>query len=398
MSSQGPHSSERHIARILVVAGEASSDLHCASLLEELKHLCPGLSFVGIGGENMRAQGVELIAHARELGVVGLSEVLKKSARIVSAYRQASRLLRSGQIAATLFVDYPEFNLKLAACARKCGIPVIYYISPQVWAWRPGRIRKIARLVNKMLVLFSFEQRLYEEVGLNVEFVGHPLLDTVKPSIDRDTFIRGLGLDPAKQLIVLLPGSRTSEIENLLPTFLEASRLASAAVHWEAPQTVLALAETIDRDSVAGVLALYPGVMVVQGQTYNALNASDVALVASGTATLETAILGVPMIVGYKVALATYLLAKLLIRVDRVALPNIIAGKEIVPELIQKDLKPDKMAKKLVALLQDTDSQTRQKGELHKITELLGEKGASKRAAAAVCRFFDSVFATPAPE
>jgi len=389
---------EPHPVRILVVAGEASSDLHCASLIKELKGLCPDLSFVGIGGENMRARGVELIAHARELGVVGVSEVIRKSARIVAAYKDASRLMRSGQIAATIFVDYPEFNLRLAARARRCGIPVLYYISPQVWAWRPGRIKKIARLVNKMLVLFRFEKQLYEEVGLNVEFVGHPLLDTVKPDLDRDAFIRGLGLDPGKRLIVLLPGSRTSEIENLLPTFLEASRLASAMIHPEAPQTVLALAETIDRDSVAEMLAPYPGVMVVQGQTYNALSASDVALVASGTATLESAILGVPMIVGYRVSLATYLLAKLLIRVDLVALPNIIAGKEVVPELIQNNLRPDRMARELVSLLQDTESQMKQKVELHKITELLGEKGASKRAAAAVSRFFDSVLAAPGSE
>lgn len=343
----------------------------------------------------MRAQGVDLIAHARELGVVGVSEVFRKSARILTAYREASRLMGSGKIAASIFVDYPEFNLRLAARARRCGIPVLYYISPQVWAWRPGRIKKIARLVNKMLVLFRFEKQLYEEVGLNVEFVGHPLLDTVKPDLDRDAFIRGLGLDPGKQVVVLLPGSRTSEIENLLPTFLEASRQASAMVHSEAPQTVLALAETIDRDSVAGMLAQYPGVMVVQGQTYNALNASDVALVASGTATLETAILGVPMIVGYRVSLATYLLGKLLIRVDRVALPNIIAGKEVVPELIQNDLRPDRMARELVSLLQDTESQMKQKAELLKITDLLGQKGASKRAAAAVSRFLDSVHAAP---
>ncbi len=378
-----------------MVAGEASSDLHCASLLGELRVLRPELSFVGIGGESMRAQGVDLIAHARELGVVGVSEVFKKSARILTAYREASRLMGSGKIAASIFVDYPEFNLRLAARARRFGIPVLYYISPQVWAWRPGRIRKIARLVNKMLVLFRFEKQLYEEVGLNVEFVGHPLLDTVKPDLDRETFIHRLGLEPGKQVVVLLPGSRTSEIENLLPTFLEACRLATGMTHSEGPQTVLALAETIDRDSVAGMLGQYPGVMVVQGQTYNALNASDVALVASGTATLESAILGVPMIVGYRVSLATYLLGKLLIRVDRVALPNIIAGKEIVPELIQNDLRPDRMARELVSLLQDTKSQMKQKAELLKITDLLGQKGASKRAAAAVSRFLDSVHAAP---
>lgn len=381
-------------ARILVVAGEASSDLHCSSLVKELRELRPELSFVGIGGDKMRAQGVELIAHARELGVVGVSEVLRKSASIVTAYKEASRLMRSGEIAATILVDYPEFNLRLAARARRCGIPVLYYISPQVWAWRPGRIKKISRLVNKMLVLFHFEEQLYRDAGLSVEFVGHPLLDAVRPDLEREAFICSLGLDPKGRLIVLLPGSRSSEIENLLPVFLEASRLASRMLRSETPQTVLALADTIDRSTVAGLLAQYPEVVVVQGQTYNALNAADAALVASGTATLEAAILGVPMVVGYRVSLATYLLGKLLIRVDHVALPNIMAGKEVVPELIQNDLTPDRMARELASLVQDAVKHTKQRTELQKITELLGQRGASKRAAAAVGRFLDSALAS----
>ncbi|MBN1591927.1 MAG: lipid-A-disaccharide synthase [Candidatus Coatesbacteria bacterium] len=376
---------------LLVIAGEASSDLHCASLLKELKTLHPGISFVGIGGNNMQEQGVELIAHAKELGVVGVFEVLKKLRRVLTAYRSAVDIIRSGQITTALFVDYPEFNLKLAGHAHRSGIPVLYYISPQVWAWRPGRIKKIARLVDKILVLFSFEKQLYDEVGLDVEFVGHPLLDTVAPSMGRREFLDELNLDPSRRLVLLLPGSRSSEIENLLPPFLEAARLVTEESGPLSPHVILALADTIERGSIGEMIADHPHVTVVQGKTYNALNASDVAMVASGTATLEAAILGVPMVVGYRVSPATYLLGRVLVRVSHVALPNIIAGREIVPELLQNELTPSGLAERTLALLRDEGARVRQKQDLKSVTDLLGERGASKRAAAAVSEFLDSV-------
>ncbi|HUT04960.1 MAG TPA: lipid-A-disaccharide synthase [bacterium] len=373
--------------RVLVVAGEASSDLHCASLINELKSLRPDLGFVGVGGENMRAQGVELFADVRELGVVGVSEVFKKLSRILAAYRQATRLMRSGEIAAAIFVDYPDFNLRLAARARKCEVPVLYYISPQVWAWRRGRVRRIAQLVDEMLVLFQFEKELYELAGVDVRFVGHPLLDTVKPTLDKEEFLERVRFDQGKPVVALLPGSRTSEIERLLPVFLEAARFASSLLDSKPLQMILALAKTIDPKLVAHMLSRYPEVVVVRGQTYDALAASDAALVASGTATLEAAILGVPMIVGYKVSFPTYLVGKLLIRVDHVALPNIIAGKRVVPELIQSDLTPERLGRELASLLEDAGLRKQQKDELKRVTGLLGECGASKRAAGFVAEF-----------
>ncbi len=387
MGSIRLHRPEARRRRVLVVAGEASSDLHCASLIKELKSLRPDLGFVGVGGENMRAQGVELFADVRELGVVGVSEVLKQLSRILAAYRQATRLMRSGEIAAAIFVDYPDFNLRLAARARKHKIPVLYYISPQVWAWRRGRVRRIARLVDEMLVLFQFEKELYERAGVDVRFVGHPLLDTVKPTLDKDAFLDRVRLDQGNPVVALLPGSRTSEIERLLPVFLEATRSASSLLDSKPLQIILALAKTIDPKLVAQIVSGYPDVVVVRGQTYDALSASDAALVASGTATLEAAILGVPMIVAYKVSFLTYLVGKLLIRVDHVALPNIIAGKRVVPELIQSDLTPQGLGRELASLLKDAGLRKQQRDELKRVTSLLGECGASKRAAGVVADF-----------
>ena len=387
MGSVPPHQPDPRRRKLLVIAGEASSDLHCASLIRELRSLRPELEFVGIGGDNMRAQGVELFGHVRELGVVGVSEVLKKLGRILAAYRHAVRLLRSGEIAATIFVDYPDFNLRLAARAHRYKIPVLYYISPQVWAWRRGRVKSISELVDEMLVLFEFEKELYERAGVHVRFVGHPLLDTVKPTQDKEAFLDLVGLDPDKPVIALLPGSRTSEIERLLPVFLEATRSTSSLLDSKPLQVILALAKTIDPKLVARIMAPYPEVVVVRGQTYNALAASDAAIVASGTATLEAAILGVPMVVAYRVSSLTYLVGKLLVTVNHVALPNIIAGRRIVPELVQGDLTPKRLGGELALLLKDAGLREQQKDELKRVTSLLGECGASKRAAGVVAEF-----------
>ena len=337
----------------------------------------------------MRAQGVELFADVRELGVVGVSEVLKKLSRILAAYRQAARLMRSGDITAAIFVDYPDFNLRLAARARKCKIPVLYYISPQVWAWRRGRVRRIAQLVDEMLVLFQFEKKLYERAGMDVRFVGHPLLDTAKPTLGKEEFLVRVGFDQGEPVVGLLPGSRTSEIERLLPIFLEATGFASSLLESKPLQIVLALAETIDPKLVVQIVSRYPEVVVVRGQTYDALGASDAALVASGTATLEAAVLGVPMVVAYRVSFPTYLVGKLLIRLDHVALPNIIAGKRVVPELIQAELTPRRLGLELASLLKDAGLRKQQRDELKRVTSLLGECGASKRAAGVVAEFLD---------
>lgn len=380
----------RNGRQVLVVAGEASSDLHCGMLISELKRLDPDLSFVGIGGNTMRDNGVRLIAHAKDLGVVGLSEVLGKSLRIIGAYRKAKALIASGSVIAALLVDYPEFNLGIAKHACNHGIPVLYYISPQVWAWRPARIKKIAQRVNKMLVLFQFEKQLYEEVGLDVEFVGHPLLDSVRPCCGREEFLRSLKLDPSKPVVALLPGSRTSEVSRLMPVMLRATELASSEFPDFPIQWVLALANTIDRGMVAKALASHHRVTVVQGKTYDALASSDAAVVASGTATLEATILGIPMIVCYKVSFTTYLLGRALIKLDHVALPNIIAGKRIVPELIQGDLNPHRLAKELLALLRNRDARLAKREELRAVANQLGPEGASRRAAAAASRFLQT--------
>ncbi|MCD6327515.1 lipid-A-disaccharide synthase [bacterium] len=376
--------------QVLVIAGEASSDLHCASLIAELKTKRPELSFVGIGGENMRAQGVQLLAHVRELAVVGVSEVFGKLFRIISAYRSAKRMIYSNTLRAAIFVDYPEFNLKLAKHAHKCGIPVLYFISPQVWAWRPSRTKTIAKTVDKMLVLFRFEQEFYERAGMSVEFVGHPLLDAVQPRLQRNEFLTSLNLDPTRRVASLLPGSRTGEVRRLLPVFLKAASVARSEMADQPPQVILALADTIEHDIVAPMLRPYPDVICVKGQTYDALASSDVTLVASGTATLEAAILGVPMVVGYKVSGSTYLLGRLLINLDHVALPNIITGEASVPEFIQHELNPTRLAEALLRLLKGKNAAQKQRIELAKVKNSLGEPGAARRAAVATCDFLDT--------
>ena len=390
-SSAEPATRKRYL---LVIAGEASSDLHCASMIRELKELRPELSFVGVGGENMRAEGVELIAHVRDLGVIGFSEVIGKWRRIVSAFRAATALVDCGEIIAAILVDYPDFNLRVAKRAAKRGVPVIYYISPQVWAWRRSRINKMARLVDLMLVLFRFEEQIYREARIRVQFVGHPLLDTVRPGLPRDKFLDGAGLDPQRVTIAILPGSRPTEVERLLPIFIEGLRIAQTEQSTGTLQAVLPLANTIKRRTVEGMLPAKPPVAVVQGQTYDALAASDLAIIASGTATLEAAILGVPMIVGYAVSMPTYVLGRMMVKVRNIALPNIIAGKMIVPELVQRGLSPSRLAEELLDLIRDRSKRERQKEELGRVKAMLGEPGASKRAALAISGFLQERYAT----
>ena len=324
--------------RLLVVAGESSSDLLCAALLRQMKRIREDLAFVGVGGERMRSEGVELVAHVKELAVVGLSEVLGKGPKIMSVYGEIKRIIRSGDVDGVILVDYPEFNLAVAGRAREAGIPVIYYVSPQVWAWRRGRTKKIARLVDLMLVLFEFEVGFYEGAGVPARFVGHPLLDTVQSSTDRESFLREVGVDASDRVLAILPGSRAKEVERHLGIFLEAASIVDSRIEQGQLRPVVALADTIDNQAVDRIIANHTSAICVRGRTYDVLNSAEAALVASGTATLEAAILGVPMVVGYRVSLTSYVMGRLMVSVDKISLPNIVAGHHGVPELIQHRL------------------------------------------------------------
>jgi lipid-A-disaccharide synthase len=369
--------------RIVLVAGEASGDLHGADLLAALRARVPELEVFGLGGERLRGGGMETVADVGEVATVGLTEGAGRLRALVRAYRTLARRIREDPPDLCVLIDFPEFNLRLARVAKRAGVPVLYYIGPQVWAWRRGRVRKIARRVDRMAVVFPFEPAVYAGRRTQVEFVGHPLLDRVRVTRERADTLRHHGLDPARRTVLLLPGSRTSEIDFLLPRLLEAVRLldASAPGRYQFP---LALAHTVSPDQVeARVRAAGLPVSVVEDDTYNLIAAADLALVSSGTATLECALLECPMIIVYRLAPVTYALARLLVHGVRwVGMPNIVAGREVVPELLQGRATGPQIAAAARAILDDPARRAAIVRDLGLVRERLGGGGAAGRAAA----------------
>jgi lipid-A-disaccharide synthase len=366
--------------RVLMVAGEASGDVHGADLLRELRARVPGLEVSGIGGEGLRAAGMRTVADAADVATVGVVEGVRQLRTLVRLYRALARGLREHPPELCILIDFPEFNLRIARAAKRAGVPVLYYIGPQVWAWRRGRVRTIARRVDRLAVVFPFEPALYAGRGCTVEFVGHPLLDRVRPTRDREATLRAHGLDPARRLILLLPGSRAKEVDQLLPAMLGAVRELAAPDR----QFVLARAHTLAAADVeAAVARAGVPVPVVGGDTYNLMAAADLALVASGTATLECALLECPMVVVYRVAGLTYGLARMLVRgVRHIAMPNIVAGREIVPELLQGAVTAPRLAAEARAILETPGRGGAMRADLRAVRARLGRGGAAARAAA----------------
>jgi lipid-A-disaccharide synthase len=367
--------------RVLLSCGETSGDLYAGELVRELGLRQPGLEVFGLGGERLAAQGGELLAHVKDLGVVGLLEVVS---HLRSLRRVFERLLsevdrRPPDVA--VLIDYPDFNLRLARKLRRRGVRVVYYVSPQVWAWRRGRLDTIRKTVDHMLVIFPFEEALYREAGVPVTFVGHPLVDLVHPPADQRGFLKGLGLDAERPVLALLPGSRPKEIAHNLPPLAGAiERLAG-----ERPelQFLLALAPALSSRTVAGALGSLP-VRIVANQALGVLASATVSVVASGTATVEAALLGAPMVVVYRLAPLTYLLGRRLVKVPHFAMANLIAGERVVPEVIQRELTPERVAAEVRALLDSSARRERMREGLAEVRRRLGEPGASARAAAIV--------------
>jgi len=367
--------------RMLVSCGEPSGDLYAAELVRELSSRSPGLQTFGIGGERLRAQGTELFADLADLAVVGLFEVLRHLGRLRSIFRRLLQEAERRRPDVAVLVDYAEFNHRLGWRLHALGIPVIYYISPQLWAWRRGRIHGIRRTARRMLVIFPFEEELYRAAGVPVSFVGHPLVDFVRPQADRSGFLTEHGLDPARPVVALLPGSRPAEVDHNLPDLLSsAERLVEQ--HPEL-QFVLAAAPSLDPEPLRAQLKSGL-VRMVYGRTQEALAAARVALVASGTATVETALIGTPMVVVYRLGALTYLLGRPLVRVPHVAMVNLIAGRRLVPELIQGDFRPARVAAEASVLVGDTPQRAQMLSGLAEVRERLGGPGASARAACAV--------------
>jgi lipid-A-disaccharide synthase len=370
--------------KILLVAGEVSGDLHGSHLVEAIHCIDPEIQFLGVGGEGLKRVGMKLLYHSQSLSVVGITEVFAKLGSILKALRTLKRSLEREKPDLVILIDFPEFNLLLARTARRRGIPILYYISPQIWAWRPKRIKLIARLVKKMVVLFPFEVPLYEAAGVDVEWVGHPLLDIVKPTLPKERAFHQFGLDPKRRTVGLLPGSRLHEIERLLPPLLASAHLLQE----EIPdlQFVIPLAPGIPKTTLSFHMNnISVPVKVVEGFTYDVMNLCELLITASGTATLEGAILGKPMIIIYKVSFPSYWVGRALIRVDHIGLVNLVAEKEIAPELIQKDVHPQRIADEAFRILRDPLLSRKMTESMGEVRQKLGESGAAPRAARIVC-------------
>lgn len=367
--------------QVLLVAGEASGDLHAARLLAEMRRRDPGVHAFGLGGDELRAAGMETLWDSSEVAVVGITEVL-------SVLRKARRIFH-GLLAAVeeraarcaVLVDSPELNLRLAKALKKRGVTVVYYVSPQIWAWRRRRIRTIRRVVDRMLVLFPFEEAFYREHGVDVVHVGHPLVDEV-PALEQAWDRVARQESPSTYRIALLPGSRGSEIESLGPVFLEAGRLLARELPVE---LVWVRAPGVERERIEALVSRYDvPVRVVAADRLREVANAHLAVCASGTATLEVALVGTPLIVAYRVAAWSSLIARLMVRLPHFSLVNLVAERRVVPELFQGEATPERIAGEAATLLRHREAIDRMRRELGAVRGLLGEPGASARAAGAV--------------
>lgn len=366
--------------RIMIVAGEASGDLHGSNLVKEVLRKNPDLSFSGIGGPKMRDAGVTILADASEMAVVGLVEVISHSAVIYRAFSTLKRIIRTDPPDLLILIDYPDFNLFLAKVAKRAGVRVLYYISPQIWAWRVGRVKKIARLIDRMAVVFPFEIPFYEKEGVPVTFVGHPLVDIVHPTMARAEAQACFGLDPARKTVGLFPGSRKGEIRHLFATILEAAALLKK--HYPELQFILPLASSLSGTDIAPFLESSPlDIRVIEGKGYDVMQVCDAIITVSGTVTLEAALMEVPMVIIYRVSPLTYAVGKRLIKVDHIGICNIVAGERVVRELIQDDAEPAWIAAEIGRILTDDGYAAEMRAKLAGVKAKLGSGGGSARVA-----------------
>ncbi|MBU4260795.1 MAG: lipid-A-disaccharide synthase [Proteobacteria bacterium] len=367
--------------RIMIVAGEASGDLHGAHLVAAMKQLAPDLSLCGMGGVELRRQGVDILYDAAKMAVVGLVEVIAHLKDIRAARNILADELRNNPPNLLILIDYPDFNLLLAQKARQFGIPIFYYISPQVWAWRSGRVKKIGRIIDRMAVILPFEKEFYQKRGVEVEYVGHPLLDSVRRTMERSDFCRLHQIKPDNILLGILPGSRKKEIRAMLPVFLEtAARLRETHGNLT---ILLPLAPSLTMEDLLACGLDRQGleIKVISEDRYDLMASCDLVIAASGTVTLELAILDVPMVVAYKVSPLTWLVGKMLVKVDYASLVNLIASREVVKELMQHEATPEKICAALQDILPGSVKRQEMLHDLAEVRRKLGGEGASMRAA-----------------
>jgi len=366
---------------LLVVAGEASGDLHGAELLRELKARRPDLRIIGVGGAGMTPFLDRKLADVRELGVVGFVEVLKHIPRLLALKAEILRVAEEEEIGAALLIDYQSFNLNLAKSLRKArpGTRLHQYVCPQVWAWKAGRIPVLGRTFDALYCLFDFEPSLFHGLAIEALWVGNPLVETVKAEVDREAFFRQTGLDPQRPLVALLPGSRQEEIQRLLPPMVELAKAWRADPARNAVQWVLPLAPTLDAAFLRGFIEDAP-IRIVEGQSYAPRAHADAALVCSGTATLETALLGTPFAILYKLNAFTYQMAKRFVKVPHFGLANVVAGRVVAPELLQDEVNPQRLGQELSKLLEPGRAAEARR-DLGEVRAHLGEPGAAARVA-----------------
>jgi len=366
--------------RVMIVAGEASGDQHAADLFMELKKEFPAVTALGMGGRNMRDAGIDIRFDSTDIAVIGVDGLFRKLPKIRRALGLMRTLVCEEKPDLLICVDYKEFNFKLARHAKSCGVRVLFYVSPQVWAWRPGRVKKYGRVIDHMAVIFPFEVPFYQEHQVPVTFVGHPLADKVRPSLGKAESMAGMGLDPERPIVGLLPGSRGAEIRRLLPVIEKAVTELRKKI--PGIQFVVVQASTVTDSQIGEFLDTCDSdLIVVKKNIYDAIQCCDAVVTTSGTATLEVALLGIPMVIVYKVGPLTYWLGRLLVRISFIGLPNIVAGKRIVEELVQHRATPGTICREIRKILSDAAYASEISANLLKVREKLGEGGGMERLA-----------------
>lgn len=375
--------------KLMIIAGEISGDLHGASLVEELVKIDPSISISGIGGDKMQLAGMNLLYHIKDMAFLGFVEVIKHLPFIKKVQKGLIEFIKRNNIKNVVLIDYPGFNLNIAKKLRSLNVKIIYYISPQIWAWGEGRIKKIKKLVDKMFVVFPFEEDMYRREGIDVEFVGHPLIERINSYkfLTKDELFEKLHLEPGKDILLLLPGSRNNEVEQI---FSQSINAAIRIAEKYAMQIVVACSDNISEELLEG-LTDKRSFKIAKGFTYDLMKHAKFGIIKSGTSTLEAGILSLPMIIVYKTSLITYLIGKSLVKLDNIGMANILLEESAVPELIQHKVNEQDIYRTASSILSDDERYHGIENKLGLIKEKLGAEGASKKAALSIMKIVNEV-------
>jgi lipid-A-disaccharide synthase len=364
---------------IMIIAGEVSGDILGAELVLEIKKLDNRINISGIGGDKMKSAGVNIIYHINKMAFLGFTEVVRHIPFIKKVQNELIDLIRKSKIKNIILIDYPGFNLNFAKKVKQTGVRIFYYISPQVWAWGAGRIKRIKNLVDKMFVVFPFEEKLYKDAGVDVEFVGHPLIDRLKNYnyLAREDFFTKFNLDIEKEILLIMPGSRRHEVKKIFPACIQAAGKLKDEFNL---QVAVACSPGID-ENIFKTIAGEDSYVTIKGYNYELMKYSKFGIIKSGTSTLEASLLGLPMVIVYKTSLLTYIIGKNLVNVKNIGMINIIYDEEVIPELIQNRLSPDSVYKEAGRILSDGILYNNIKEKLNSVAGMLGKEGAAKKTA-----------------